>query len=51
MPGPHPTPPDDAPHEVERDKTDQPETAPDGTAVSGFPEPPGESDPGPEDAS
>src|SRR3954451_8188773 len=33
--------PSDHPHEVTRDKTTQPETAPPGTAVSGFPEPPG----------
>lgn len=42
MPGPHPEDvPADEPHEVERDATGQPETAPDGTAVSGFPEPAG----------
>jgi len=41
MPGPHRDKPDEAPSEPPRDKTGQPETAPPGTAVSGFPEPPG----------
>jgi hypothetical protein len=46
MSGPRPHgQPSDHPHEVDRDKTGQPETAPEGTAVSGFPEPPGK-DPG-----
>src|SRR5215218_1485698 len=45
MPGPHPQPPDSHPSHVVRDKTEQPETAPPGVAVSGFPEPPG-ADPG-----
>jgi hypothetical protein len=34
------------PHEVEHDKTGQPETAPPGTPATGFPEPPGQADPG-----
>ena len=46
MSGPRPHgKPSDHPHEAERDATGQPETAPEGTAVSGFPEPPGK-DPG-----
>jgi hypothetical protein len=46
MSGPRPHgQPSDHPHEVERDKTGQPETAPEGTAATGFPEPPGK-DPG-----
>jgi hypothetical protein len=45
MPGPHPQPPGSQPSDVVRDKTQQPETAPPGVAVSGFPEPPG-ADPG-----
>ena len=45
MPGPQPQPPPDDPPVPRRDSTGQPETAPPGTAVSGFPEPPGR-DPG-----
>ena len=46
MPGPHPNTRTDHPDEPERPgKGKQPETAPDGKAVSGFPEPPGK-DPG-----
>ncbi len=46
MSGPRPHgQPSDHPHEAEREATGQPETAPEGTAVSGFPEPPGK-DPG-----
>lgn len=46
MPGPRPDPGSDHPREPERDgKGKQPDTAPDGQAVSGFPEPPGK-DPG-----
>lgn len=45
MPGPQPQPPEDLPAEPERDARGQPETAPAGTPVSGFPEPPGR-DPG-----
>jgi hypothetical protein len=46
MSGPRPeATPSDHPHEVAHDKTGQPETAPAGTAVSGFPEPAGK-DPG-----
>src|SRR3982750_2558662 len=46
MPGLHPhDPPSDHPTDVEREETGQPETAPPGTPVSGFPEPPGK-DPG-----
>jgi hypothetical protein len=46
MSGPHPRSlPSDHPHDAERDKTGQPQTAPAGTPVSGFPEPPGR-DPG-----
>src|SRR3954452_1436 len=46
MSGPHPHGrPSDHPHDVEHRATQQPETAPPGTAVSGFPEPPGK-DPG-----
>ena len=41
MPGPHPEKPEGAPREPRRDKRGQPETAPPGTAASGFPEPPG----------
>ncbi len=41
MPGPHPDKPEEAPREPKRNKTGQPKTAPPGTAVSGFPEPPG----------
>src|SRR3712207_2116954 len=44
MPGPHPQKPA-APSEAPHDAQQQPETAPPGTAVSGFPEPPGK-DPG-----
>jgi hypothetical protein len=45
MPGPHPTKPESSPSEPSRDAHRQPETAPPGVAVSGFPEPPGK-DPG-----
>jgi hypothetical protein len=46
MSGPHPHDlPSDHPHDVDHDATGQPETAPAGTPVSGFPEPPGK-DPG-----
>ena len=46
MSGPHPTGrPSDHPHDVAHDQLGQPETAPAGTAASGFPEPPGK-DPG-----
>jgi hypothetical protein len=46
MSGPHPQgEPSDHPHSVSREQRQQPETAPAGTAVSGFPEPPGR-DPG-----
>jgi hypothetical protein len=46
MSGPHPHGnASDPPHDVERDEPGQPRTAPPGTAVSGFPEPPGK-DPG-----
>ena len=41
MPGPHPQGPIPEPSSVPHDKTGQPVTAPAGTAVSGFPEPPG----------
>ena len=41
MSGPTPEQPSDAPREPERKKDGQPKTAPPGTAVSGFPEPPG----------
>src|ERR671916_1746182 len=41
MSGPTPEQPSDAPREPERKKGGQPKTAPPGTAVSGFPEPPG----------
>ena len=41
MPGPHPDKPDETPSEAKHKKTGQPKTAPPGTAVSGFPEPPG----------
>ena len=41
MPGPHPDKTEEAPSEPERGKKGQPKTAPPGTAVSGFPEPPG----------
>ena len=42
MSGPHPQgQPSDHPHDVDRDAPGQPETAPPGEAVSGFPEPPG----------
>jgi len=46
MSGPHPQGrPSAHPHDVEHDERGQPETAPEGTPVSGFPEPPGQ-DPG-----
>jgi hypothetical protein len=46
MSGPHPQgKPSDHPHEVSREDAGQPETAPAGVPVSGFPEPPGK-DPG-----
>src|SRR3954453_6760967 len=45
MTGPHPRKPTSDPHEVRREATGQPETAPAGEPVSGFPEPPG-ADPG-----
>ncbi len=45
MSGPRPEPPEDLPSEAPRDAKGQPETAPAGTAASGFPEPPGR-DPG-----
>jgi hypothetical protein len=41
MSGPHPEKPEEVPEEPSRDKAGQPETAPPGTAASGFPEPPG----------
>ncbi len=42
MSGPRPHgQPSDHPHEAEREATGQPETAPGGTAASGFPHPPG----------
>lgn len=41
MPGPQPEKPSEPPRDPERDKTGRPKTAPPGTAVSGFPEPPG----------
>lgn len=41
MAGPQPRKPEDAPEEPRRESSGQPETAPPGTAVSGFPEPPG----------
>src|SRR3954470_20746528 len=46
MSGPHPQGrPSAHPHDVEHDERGQPETAPESTPVSGFPEPPGQ-DPG-----